>query len=91
MVIVKYMVNCPLCNKKHDGEIAMFYRKDNKFNVRMNNKNTHTCGNCSKEFIVEIDSYGNVTATPKNIENGIYPWEKISEGKIVEIIEHSNN
>jgi len=92
MVLIRYEVGCPFCNTLHRGEIEMKYRKDNKFNVRKNNKNIHRCNNknCNREFVVEIDSYGVVTAIPtkKAEEEGIRPWEKLLEGRIIEIIEN---
>ncbi|MGC9310892.1 MAG: hypothetical protein ACP5E4_04195 [Candidatus Aenigmatarchaeota archaeon] len=87
MVKVKYRVACPFCSTEHESEIHLSYRKDKLFNVRKNNKNIHTCKNmdCSKEFIAEIDSHGNVVSMPtKEVENeGIFAWEKIVDGKIV--------
>lgn len=89
MPLVKYKTTCPFCKTTHQGEIEMKYRKDNLFNVRKNNKNLHSCKNknCGKKFLVEIDSYGNVIAmpTPEIEKEGIYPWEKIIPGKILEV------
>ena len=89
MALVKYQVGCPFCKTLHNGEIKMEYRKDNKFNVRKNNKSIHICNNnsCSREFAVEIDSYGVVVAMPtkKAEAEGILPWENLLEGKIIEI------
>ncbi|HIE41534.1 MAG TPA: hypothetical protein EYP80_02610 [Candidatus Aenigmarchaeota archaeon] len=91
MPIVLYQAYCPFCKTIHEGKIELKYRKDNLFNVRKRNKSLHVCKNntCSKEFIVEIDSYGNVIAlpTPEIEKDGIFPWEKITEGKILEIKE----
>lgn len=90
MVVVKYKACCPFCDTLHSGEIEMEYRKDNKFNVRKNNKNVHLCENkeCKKEFAVEIDSYGCVVSRPtKKIaeEEHINPWDNLKEGKIVQV------
>lgn len=89
MVKVKYIAACPFCNTQHESQIEMSYRKDQKFNVRKQNKNLHTCENvkCGKDFLVEIDSHGNVVSMPtKEAEKeGIFAWEKIVEGKIVSV------
>jgi hypothetical protein len=91
MPLIVYKAYCPFCKTLHRGEIEMKYRKDGFFNVRKNNKNIHICKNdkCGKEFLVEIDSYGNVIAIPtyKIEEEGIFPWEMLAEGKILEIKE----
>ncbi|MCK4429089.1 MAG: hypothetical protein KAU95_01840 [Candidatus Aenigmarchaeota archaeon] len=90
MVLVKYEACCPFCKTLHKGEIEMKYRKDNKFNVRYNNKNDHLCDNetCKKTFTVEIDCVGNVVAIPTKdaIKEGEFQWEKLVEGKIVKTI-----
>jgi hypothetical protein len=89
MPTIKYKVFCPFCKTTHKGEIDMKYRKDNLFNVRKNNKKIHSCENknCGKNFLVEIDSYGSVVAmpTPEAEKEGIFSWEKLVEGKIIEI------
>ena len=90
MVLVKYKACCPFCKTSHNGEIEMKYRKDNKFNVRYNNKNDHICNNnsCKKTFTVEIDCVGNVVSIPTldSIKDGEFQWEKLVEGKIVKTI-----
>ncbi len=92
MVLVRYKANCPFCNTLHEGKIEMKYRKDRKFNVRYNNKGAHVCNNnkCGKEFVVEIDSAGNVVAMPtqKAVEEGILPWDRLVEGKIIEVVDN---
>lgn len=92
MVIVKYKVACPFCKTQHESEIEMSYRKDKKFNVRKNNKNLHVCRNlkCSKEFLVEIDSHGSIVSMPTQEaeKEGIYPWERLLEGKVVCVVEN---
>ena len=92
MVLVKYKAECPFCSTLHSGEIEMEYRKDKKFNVRKNNKKVHICKNkkCNKEFVVEVDSYGNVVSMPtkKAESEGIFPWDMLVEGKIIEIVDN---
>lgn len=92
MVLVRYKANCPFCNTLHKGEIEMKYRKDRKFNVRYNNKSVHVCNNskCGKEFVVEIDSAGNVVAMPtqNSAEEGVFPWDRLVEGKIIEVVDN---
>jgi len=89
MPTVVYEAYCPFCKTVHTGEIKMEYRKDGFFNVRKNNKNIHVCENekCKREFLVEIDPYGNVIVSPtRKIEKeGIFPWEMLAEGRILKI------
>jgi len=91
MPLIVYKACCPFCKTVHKGEITMVYRKDGLFNVRKNNKNIHICENenCKKEFLVEIDPYGKVIVYPtqKVEKEGIFPWELLSEGQILEIKE----
>ena len=92
MVVVKYEANCPFCNTLHLGDLEMEYRKDKKFNVRKNNKSSHVCENveCSREFVVEIDSYGKVAAMPLKVNSGdkwSFPWEALTEGKVIKVID----
>jgi len=92
MVIVRYKVACPFCKTPHESEIEMSYRKDKKFNVRKNNKNLHICRNqkCNKEFLVEIDSHGSIISMPTQEaeKEGIYPWERIVDGKVICVVEN---
>jgi len=89
MVKVIYKVACPFCKTQLESGIEMAYRKDKLFNVRKSNKNLHVCSNkvCSREYIVEIDSQGNVVSMPtKEAEKeGIFSWDRIVEGKVIRI------
>ncbi len=89
MVKLKYKAYCPFCKKEHIGEFQLSYRKDGKrFNLRKKNTNLHICSKCGKNFLVEVDSFGNIISYPTKdvIEEGIFPWEKVVDGKKIRII-----
>jgi len=88
MVKLKYRAYCPFCMEEHLGEFKLTYRKDGKrFNLRKRNTNLHTCRKCGKNFLVEVDSLGNIISYPTKeaIKEGIFPWERIVDGKKIKV------
>lgn len=86
MVILKYKAYCPFCMEKHSGEFRLTYRKNRKmFNMRRRHTNRHTCRKCGRNFLVEVDSLGNIISYPSE-EEGVYPWEKIVDGNKIKTI-----